>query len=351
MRRERVTIERIAQEVGLSKFSVSRALAGKGGVGAAARARIERAASELGYRPARQARRSQAPQTGNQVLFVMQDQDPASSELWVNMLHGAEREGRRRGFTVTARQARQFAATTELVPAVAGIILSVLWPEGLLQHARRLGRPLVCGGYAEPLARVDQIVGDDWAGGVAVGRLLGRLGHRRIGFVRGAPGLPGRAERMRGLRDGTRDLAGADLREIGFAEPGGFRDAFFATVKSGFAPSALFCAHDGMAVTAVSELLRLGIGVPDDISVVGFNDFASATQIVPQLTTVRMPQEQAGEVMMRCLAMRLASSDLPPLKIMLMPELIERASTASAREPQWLRRVNKLKTTVAEARL
>lgn len=333
MQHARITIEQLAQHLGLSKFSVSRALSGKSGVGEETRARVQRAAARFGYHGAHAA-----PPAGGQVLFVMQDQDPVSSELWVNMLHGAEREGARRGFAIVPRQARQFVNAV-VGERTVGVILAVNKPDSLLERALGIGLPIVCGGYCEAMTRVDRVVGDDWAGGVAVARLLAGLGHRCIGFVRGEPGLVGRTERMRGLRDGSHDVAGIELCEIGFAEPDGFRDAFTSLVQSGIAPTALFCAHDGMAITVISELLRLGIRVPDDISVVGFNDFICATQIAPQLTTVRMPQEALGELMVRCLAMRLAARDgtqLPPLKIALTPEIIERRSTTQAAPPVWL---------------
>ncbi len=335
MPRQRVTIERIARETGLSKFSVSRALSGKSGVGEETRARVVRAATRLGYRVAATGTR--------RVLFVMQDQDPFGSELTINMLHGAEREAARRGLTITSRLAPQFAASASLEPDIVGVLLALNRPEQLLQHALRLGPPVVCGGYGDPLTRVDRVVGDDWAGGIAIGRHLASLGHRTIGFVRGEAGLSGRGERLRGLRDGMADAGPCMLRELGFAEPDGFRAAFLATLASGFLPSALFCAHDGMAITVISELLRLGIKVPEDVSVAGFNDFACATQLAPQLTTMRMPQEAAGELMVRCLAMRLADAKavLPPLRIALALDLVVRASTAPAAPPRYAARLTR----------
>jgi len=133
------------------------------------------------------------------------------------------------------------------------------------------------------------------------------------------------------------------VAEIAFQEPGGFRDAFIASIRSGFVPTALFCAHDGLAVTAISELFRLGVRVPDDMSVVGFNDFVCATQIAPQLTTLRIPQEEIGVAVIRCLALRLSQSEterFPPLRIALTPKFIERHSTAPPGTQSWIRRVS-----------
>jgi LacI family transcriptional regulator len=156
-------------------------------------------------------------------------------------------------------------------------------------------------------------------------------------------GLHGRSERWRGLRDGAAATdESIELREITFPELTGFRDAFERLVRGGFAPTALFCAHDGLAITAVSELSRFGIRIPDDISVMGFNDFVCATQIVPQLTTIRMPQEALGAALVRCIALRIGPHEgvaMPPLRIALTPELIERDSTSPASAPRWAQRI------------
>jgi LacI family transcriptional regulator len=335
-RNARVTIEQLAQQLGVSKFSVSRALAGKDGVSDETRARVRRAAARLGYGGG-----TVVPPSSRQVLFVMQDRDPVSSELWIHMLHGAEREGARHGLAIVPRQARQLTDVSALDAAVVGLVLAVTQPEAFRKQAQQAGLPMVWGGYGDVLGRVDRVTGADWEGGVAVGRLLTKLGHRKIGFVRGEDGLFGRMERLRGLRDGASECAATEVREIAFDEPHGFRGAFTDLVHSGFAPTALFCAHDGLAITAISELLGFGLRVPDDVSIVGFNDFACATQIVPQLTTIRMPMEELGVALIRCLAARLSAdtSHMPPLHVALAPELIERNSTAPAPLFEWTQRL------------
>ncbi|HEY6430663.1 MAG TPA: LacI family DNA-binding transcriptional regulator [Acetobacteraceae bacterium] len=332
---QRVTIQQLADQLGLSKFSVSRALSGKSGVADATRAHVLRTAHQLGYH-----RQADSPASIRQVLFVMHDQDNVSSEMWVNMLHGAEREGARHGYAIIARQARLLGDVARLHASVAGLILAMTRPAELIPDLSRAGLPMVSTGYVGPLDRVDQVVGADWEAGIVIARFLVGLGHRSIGFVRGQPGLFGRTERFRGLRDGALDRAA--VYEIGFPEPEGFREAFLQQVSNGVAPTALFCAHDGLAVTVISELLRLAIRVPEDISVVGFNDYVCATQIVPQLTTIRMPHEDMGAAAMRCLAQRIVQADaerLPPLRIALTPEFIERQSTGPAGDLSWVRRL------------
>jgi LacI family transcriptional regulator len=137
------------------------------------------------------------------------------------------------------------------------------------------------------------------------------------------------------------ETAGTVVEDFVFDEAHGFRMAFLGYLVDGGKPTALFCAHDGIAVSAVSELLRLGVRVPDDVSVVGFNDFACATQISPRLTTVRTPQVDMGAAMVRCIADRLASPETSrsPLRVALVAEIVRRESTGSASPPQWLSRM------------
>ena len=324
------TVQQIADHLGLSKFSVSRALAGKSGVSEVTRLRVVQASQSL---------RVPAP-LGSQVLFVTQAGDGVSPELWLAVLHGAEREGARHGLTLIPRDAGHLGPLDALHSAVCGLVLATAKPDELAAEAHRVGLPAVTASYAGPKQPIDQVVTADWEAGVSVARYLTGLGHRSIGFVRGEPGLFGRRERLRGLRDGVPPTGDVTIHEIGFAEPGGFPEAFRALLGTGVVPTALFCAHDGLAVTVISELTRSGLHVPDDISVIGFFDFAAALQIVPPLTTIRGPREQMGVALIRCLLHRLDSGaeQMPICRIALMGELIERESAAAPAETGWTKR-------------
>jgi LacI family transcriptional regulator len=333
----RLTIQDVADRVGLSKFSVSRALSGKPGVGEATRERVMQAAHDMGYRhvPERQAA------AARQILFVRQEIDPVSSELWLNIMHGAEREAERRGLAIVPRQARYLGDPEALDLAVAGLILAVPRPADFAALITRARVPIVCASYARPLERVDHVLGADWEAGFAVAEHLLGLGHRDMAFVHGSTRPLGRAERYRGFRDGA-EQGGAVVDDLVFDEAAGFRSAFLAWLGAGHAPTALFCAHDGIAVTVVSELLRLGVRVPEEVSIVGFNDFAAATQVSPRLTTVRTPQVEIGAAMVRCLADRLSSPEgaaRPPSRLALVSELVRRESTAPAAGAEWAPRV------------
>lgn len=336
----RVTIQDLADKLGLSKFSVSRALSGKPGVAETTRSRVLRAAHAMGYRV-----KADQPHTVGQILFVRQEIDLVSNEMWLNVQHGAESEAERLGYSIVPRQARYLQKDTEVDPAAVGLILAIPRPSEVSEMAGRLGLPVVCATYVEPLSRFDHVVCADWEAGVAVARMLTGLGHRNTVYVHGSTLPIGRAERFRGFRDGMLETPGTSVDDIVFDEALGFRRAFIAHLNQGGAPTALFCAHDGIAVNAVSELLQMGLRIPQDVSVVGYSDFAAATQISPRLTTVRVPHVDMGAIMVRCIADRLASpeSARPPMRIGLAAEIVRRDSTGPVASPDWSRLLSRMK--------
>jgi LacI family transcriptional regulator len=339
MSSRRLTIQDVADKVGLSKFSVSRALSGKPGVGEATRSRVLQAAHAMGYRV-----NQELAAKANQILFVRQEIDPVSSELWLNVMYGAEREAERHGFSIVPRQARTLPDPTRFDKSVAGLILAMPRPAEFSEALALARLPVVCASYAKPMERIDHVVGADWEAGMGVARLLLDFGHRDMAFVHGSAAPLGRAERYRGFRDGVLMQAGTSVDDIIFDESAGFRDAFLSYLNRGGAPTALFCAHDGIAVNVVSELMHLGVRVPQDISIVGFNDFISASQVSPRLTTVRTPQVEIGAAMVRCIADRLSNSEAaarPPLRLALVAEIVQRESTGPVAAKDWMRRVLK----------
>lgn len=328
----RVTIQDVADKLGLSKFSVSRALSGKPGVGDATRNRVLRAAHAMGYRV-----NAEMAHAIGQILFVRQEIDMVSSEMWLNVLHGAEAEAERRGYSIVPRQAR-YLESERLDPAVVGLILAVPRPSEISEMAARTGLPVATATYVEAMSRFDHVVCADWEAGMAVAEMLTGLGHRQVAFVHGSTLPVGRGERLRGFRDGMLQIAGTQVDDIVYDEAQGFRRAFLKYAAEGGAPTALFCAHDGIAVSAVSELLRLGLRIPDDISVVGYSDFAAATQISPKLTTVRVPHVEIGATMVRCIADRLSHPEgaaRPPMRISLLADIVRRESTTRAALGKW----------------
>lgn len=333
----RVTLQLIADQLGVSKFAVSRALAGKPGVSEKTREAVVSAAEELGYAPRRRGA------NGRSIEVLFHDRSVANRELWVDVQHGIEDEARRCGFAMTVRWTEDPTIVAGLEKTAVGFIL--VGPHDLAMHEEVCGsrRPAVAvGDRPPPLSTIDHIGAADVEAGVYVARFLAELGHRRMIFVHGQLGYPGRYRRLQGFADGLAEIEDADLKEISFETdytPSGFRTALLEFLGGGFEPTAFLCGNDGVAVTVVSELMRMGLKVPEDISVVGYGDYPIATQVSPELTTMHQPHREMGVTAARLMLARAGLGtrvdDLPPQRISLVPHLVVRASSGPASLRSW----------------
>ena len=340
----RVTLQAIADDLGLSKFAISRALSGKPGVSEQTRRLVARRAEELGYLG--RAARTKVPT----IEIVFHDWDIANSELWASVQRGAQLEAARRGYDTVVRWTKDHRIVAELARSAGGFVLIGPHDQAMIEAVHATGvRAVALGGRPVPLDTIDRISTADAEAGAFVGNFLHGLGHRHMLYVHGEAGRYGRLERLRGFQDTLAGLAGTTLRELAFDETIGepaFRDEFVRILDEGKPPSAIFCGNDGVAVTVISQLLRRGVRVPEDISVVGFADYASAMQISPNLTTIRMPSHEIGATAVQLLLARLAEpagQPRPPAqRIMLVQRLIERQSTGPAASTAWSRRFNSM---------
>jgi len=328
--RGRVTLQTIAREVGLSKYAVSRSLAGKSGVSEETRALIRAAAERLGYtRPAGQSLTSD-------IAVVFHDLDAVNSELYMQIQNGVQREAHRLGMALRIRWTHSADQLEELGRSCAGLLLVGPHDREAIMAATATGVPIVRFGWVDPLEQADQVTGTDHEAGQAVLQYLIELGHRSIAYVNGTPGFRGRRERFYGAREIAERCEDVSLHVLRFDEQIGFGEAFKDLKAKGIHPTAFFCAHDGLALTVVSELLGQGYRIPDDVSVVGFGDFSPATQISPPLTTVKMEGQEGGAVGLRLLLERIENPRLPGMparRVMIASRIVERRSAGPCKVP------------------
>jgi LacI family transcriptional regulator len=266
---------------------------------------------------------------------VFHDMDLINSELHLLIQSGVQAEAQRRGYQVRMSWTHVPDEIEEFERGCDALVM--VGPHDRQSYARVYGvaKPAVRTGWVDPLEPVDWVGGTDHEAGSAVANYLLGLGHRVIAFVHGTPGYRGRAERFYGLREVLEKRSDVQFREMKFATEVRFTDALLQLHASGFRPTAFFCAHDGLGVTAISELLRLGYHIPEDIPVVGFGDYSSATQISPRLTSVCGFGQQMGAACVRMLDDRIHNR-LPvgyPLRTMVTARIIERDSSGPMRQP------------------
>ncbi|RYE43641.1 MAG: LacI family transcriptional regulator [Hyphomicrobiales bacterium] len=320
---ERVTLGVIAARLGLSKFAVSRALSGKSGVSEDTRRRVREAADALGY--ARPIATVEAMTIG----VVFHDTDLINSELHLLMQNGVQTEAQHRGYQVRMRWTHLADEVEAFIRDCDGAVMVGPHDRATYDRVYALGIPIVRNGWLLPLEQVDFVGGTDHEAGSAVARYLVGLGHTNIAYVHGTPGYRGRIERYYGVREVLEGMPQITFRQMTFDQEVRFTEHLRAANADGFHPTAYFCAHDGLAVTVISELLRLGYRIPEDATIVGYGDYSAATQISPQLTTVHVQGQQIGATCVRLLDDRIKDR-VPrdtPIRILVGSRIVERESS------------------------
>ena len=327
-----VTMAAIAAEAGVSLPTVSRVLNGRSDVAPHTRERVEQLLREHGY----QRRGGRPPSRAQLIDLVFDDLD---SPWAVEIIRGVEDTAHAAGVgtVVTAIHRRATATRAWLqnlgARASCGAILvtSELDP-ALHSELQDLRVPAVVVDPAGvPALDVPTIGATNWAGGVSATEHLAALGHRRIGFVAGPPRLWCSRARLDGYRAGL-DAAGLpadpDVVVAGdFGYESGFRAA---TVLFELAepPTAVFAANDQMALGVYEALRRRGLRVPDDISVVGFDDLPQAQWSSPPLTTVHQPLTEMGRLATRTVLRLVQGEPVESPRLELATRLVVRDSTA-----------------------
>lgn len=323
----------IADYLGLSKYSVSRALAGKSGVSEATRQRVWKAAKELGYElPGDESARRR--HLGNQIVLIIRRDEAHDYEFWMDVISGCEEAARQAGYSLVTRPLTEAEMNREpALDAVAGLIVAGSRARPAMKHYTDKGIPTVLITYPDPLEKVDAVTIADREGGYAVGEHLTSLGHRKLAFAADFPEKPSHANRCHGFVQSIRRVEGADVTKIVLdpdAPGASFERAFAELQAKNEQPTAVFCATDGLALTVMWALNRNGLRVPEDVSVVGCNGIIEAQRSVPKLTTLHIPKRAIGAEAVRALIATIKGErpDDIPRRISLPPSLVIRESTA-----------------------
>ena len=313
----RVTLATIAKHTGLSKFAVSRSLSGKDGVSDATRKRVHKVAAELGY----------ARPRPRDAIAHDRARLPRHRPGQQRTLHdGAERRsGRSPAPRLPGGDALDPPAGPRSTPSPATASASSCSDRTARKAWRacaRSARPLCASAGSIRSSRPTSSSGADHESGSAVGAYLLDLGHRVIAYVHGEPGYRGRKERYYGLREVLEERDDTVLRDLRFEAGKQFRRQARRTARrraSGRRRSS--APMTAWRVTVVSDLLRIGYRIPEDISVVGFGDFAGAMQISPPLTTVRLRGAEMGSACIRQLDDRIHKRGNPDVALRVLVAL------------------------------
>ncbi len=318
----------VAAVAGVSRALVSLVMNDSPKVSEERRRRVQAAADELGYRPNRAAR-SLAQQRSKSIGVVLNDlHNPFFAEVIDGIDQVARSEGLHVMITSPKRDPRQELELVENFIELRMDAVIVLGARGRPDRLAAAGRevPLVVVGDAVP--GVDIVINNDRRGGEIAVEHFVELGHRRVAHIDGGAG-GGAFDRRDGFWDAA-VAAGLDVRLIPgeYTERAG-REAVDHLIASGSLPTALFCANDVVAIGVLDRLDDHGLSVPDDLSVLGYDNTNLSQLRRFSLSTIDQPRHRMGRLAMEQALIRIGGGDADPVTHLVEPELVPRRTTGA----------------------
>jgi DNA-binding LacI/PurR family transcriptional regulator len=336
--RRRPTSTDVALRAGVSRTTVSLVLNDRGtSIPEVTRQRVLDAARELGYYAHHSARGLAGGRSQTIALVLRQSAElVAGDALLAETLRGLTVAARTAHFRVLVEPMTQgqvsYGDLVRSRRADGAVVSGPLFDDPELADLIRDGYPIVIQGHAAGLDAPSVDIDNVASARMAVDHLV-ELGHRRIACVTNAPlSYTAAADRLAGYRE---SLAAAGLpfdadlvAEASYDAASGH--AAMAAILAREVPDAVFAASDVVALGAVGALREAGLHVPDDVSVVGFDDIPLAAYFDPPLTTVRLPANELGLAAGTALIDLISGRDVP-LRTLLATRIVIRSSTAPRR--------------------
>jgi DNA-binding LacI/PurR family transcriptional regulator len=298
---------------------------------------IRQIAEREGYRPSAAARSLVTRRTNTIGVVVTNISDP----FVAGVVSGIEDAAEERGYSVflansnaePEREKRVVRSFEER--RVDGIIVTSSRVGAL--HVSMLSQmevPIVLLNNQHPSEAAYSVMIDNEGGSFAATQHLLDLGHRRIAYIGDRYGHQSDAERLAGYRRAIESVGlelDSALVHCGDGKPEGAREALAHLLSLPSRPTAVFCYNDMSALGAMHEARSAGLRVPEDLSLVGFDDLYISQYLSPPLTTVRQPMAEMGRLAAKTL-LRLLAKEQPEQTVKVPGELIVRKSTARPRE-------------------
>lgn len=353
---KKVTMQQIADYLGVSKFVVSKALSGKGGVSEATQERVIQAASQLGYFSQKNAyvktmKLEQLPKTpaaGKQSVLVLMPNirfQTKESLYWGRILDGiaARLEEGGYGMVIVSEQSVDHFLHFLNPNGILGLIGVGEISTPLLLEVHRIGLPMVLVDHEDMLIPSDTVFTNNYESMYRLTKHLIGKGHAQLCFVGDIHYSRSFKDRFLGFRSAIEEhmeeasrfsisgdyyLSVEGFEHEQFQEP--IKEWAIKKIKAKTLPTALLCANDMIGIGAVKALQELGIKVPDEVSVTGYDNIDDSFRMSPALTTVHVPKEALGKRAVDRLIARIESKQEPMEKLLVAGELLYRESTGQA---------------------
>lgn len=340
---QRVTMEGIARRAGVSLATVSLVLRDKPGINEETRRRVVDAARELGYRKRPSLTLSSSTdieQIG--VLMKAHANDvPYANPFYGPILASVEAACRKHQLNLlVAAVPVDMDNHPQKLPRMlvedrldAVLLMGAFVDQTIAQLLQRTDKPVVLIDAYATGASYDAVVADNFRGAYQAASHLIAAGHRHIGLVGTLPdAYPSIAERRRGYEQALHDHG---IAERYFADARLFFDEAAETTAQLLRRfpqvTALCCANDMIAIEAIAVARSLGRLLPEELSVIGFDDIETAAHITPALTTMQVDKLAMGRLAVQLLLNRLEAPESAAVTAVLRPTLVERQSVLPAK--------------------
>ncbi|WP_027091170.1 LacI family DNA-binding transcriptional regulator [Cohnella thermotolerans] len=345
---KKVTMQQIADHVGVSKFAVSKALAGKSGVSADTREKIIGAATQLGYFAQKKAKpgsykQNLEPSGKSQrdtiiALIPNVRYQNRHSFYWGRIIDGITNglEEHQLGMMIVTEHITDNFTKLINPAGVLGLIGVGLISNQLLLEIRNLGIPFVMVDHEDPLIPSDSLFMNNYECIRRVTNYLLGQGHRKLQFVGNIRYSRSFADRWLGYRSMLEEQnvpldQWPELLSFEGENRSEMTEALDAIIhdlrREKGLPTAFVCANDSIAICVMTVLMKMGIDIPGQCSVTGFDNIEDAAMSKPSLSTVHVNKEALGQRAVETLLWRIAHPDGPKERILLSGDFVLREST------------------------
>lgn len=327
----KVTIKEIAKELGVAPSTVSRALGNHPAISEATKKRVREAAERLGYRPNALARGLATKRSYTIGLVVLDIGNPFYAEI----AQGVEEIVSSQGYSI-------FLCNSGYDPERESKYISLLRErrvEGIIMTCFNVSLPHIQDLWQNgpPFVPIDWFPGDNPCvtsnnveGSCQAVEYLLSIGHRDIAYLAGLTQLPGAMDRIEGYKRALANYGVPYREELVITENSSAKDGyegFRKLLKRGVNFTALFCANDVVAIGVMRAAQEVGVRIPDDVSLLGYDDIEIASLLSVPLTTVWQPRKEQGIMAAYLLMDMLLSREKTPQKVVMEQKLVIRAST------------------------
>jgi LacI family transcriptional regulator len=328
-----ITIREVAEKARVSPTTVSHVVNNTRFVSEDVRKRVVVAMRELNYRPNALARSLRRGETHTLGLILPDSANPFFAEIG----HAIEGAAFALGYSVILcntenddNKERLYTEVLENKQVDGMIFVAAGENHESISAICKNGLPLVMVDRDMGSLELDTVTTDNHHGGMIATQHLLSLGHQIIGCITGLSNITPSADRVTGYRTALQQ-AGLPVEESllvrgDFHAPSGYSAAIQILQRTS-RPTAIFVCNDMMAIGALRAAGQLGLRVPEDVAIVGFDDIELASYTTPPLTTVAQPKQEIGQLAVKLVFERMGSPSLPPRHNVLSTQLVIRESS------------------------